>query len=91
MRALRTLMLGLGLALCPGVHAESAVYFLDHTIRAPGHAGTMRTLGFNRLALDTGPRGEQRLHTRPCGPSCGVAGSGGPPTIWIPTTPSMRR
>lgn len=65
MRALRTLMLGLGLALCPGVHAESAVYFLDHTIRAPGHAGTMRTLGFNRLALDTGPTGAQRLHTRP--------------------------
>ena len=65
MRALRALMLGLGLALCPGVHAESAVYGLDHTIRAPGHAGTMRTLGFNRLALDTAPTGEQRLHTRP--------------------------
>ena len=65
MRALRTLMLGLGLALCPGVHAESAVYGLDHTIRAPGHAGTMRTLGYNRLALDTRPTGAQRLHTRP--------------------------
>ncbi len=65
MRALRALMLGLGLALCPGVHVESAVYGLDHTIRAPGHAGTMRTLGFNRLALDTGPTGAQRLHTRP--------------------------
>ncbi|MDR7191863.1 hypothetical protein [Luteimonas terrae] len=65
MRALRTLMLALGLSLCTGVQAEPAVYFVDHTIRAPGHAGTMRTLGFNRLALEAGSAGEQRLHTQP--------------------------
>lgn len=65
MRALRTVLLGVGLAVCTAAQAEPAVYFVEHSVRAPGHSGALRSVGYSQLTLEHGQAGELRMHTRP--------------------------